>query len=193
MFVGKLDFEGEQGYTRIHTNRIKGTVTHTKRQVCKTSGSEEDEEGFFSSLGGTILRAAADENATSFNASRIESKPKPGLSGSAFSATVVESPQPGFSVFRSIQTTATKDPAAFSVVTSHGTVEEATVAPRAPFSGSATYRRAVAKKSETWTGSLAGDFPGLGMVSLAGPKFCAEGVLLTGCDGSLAWVVSFFG
>lgn len=194
VFVGKLDFEGEQGYTRIHVNRIKGTVTHTKRQVCKTIGSEEEgEEGLFSPLGGTILRAVADENATSFNAFRIESKSKPGLSGSAFSATVVESPRPGFSVFRSIQTTATKDPAAFSVVTSHGHVHEATVTPPAPFSGSATYRSAVAKKSETWAGSLAGDFPGLGMVSLAGPKFCTEGVLLTGCDGSLAWVVSFFG
>ena len=160
VFVGKLDFEGEQGYTRVHANRIKGTVTHTKRQVCKTSGSEEGEEGLFSPLGGTILRATADENAISFNAFRIESKSKPGLSGSAFSATIVESPRPGFSVFRSIQTTATKDPTAFSVVTSHGHVDEATVTPPAPFSGSATYRRAVAKKSETWAGSLVGDFPG---------------------------------
>jgi hypothetical protein len=189
MFVGKLDFEGEQGYTRIHANRIKGTVTHTKRQVCKTRGSEE---GLLPSLKGTILSAVADENGISFNASRIESKSKPGLSGSAFSATVVESPQPGFSVFRSIQTTA-KDPAGFSVVTSHGRFDEATVTPPAPFSGSASYRRAVGKKSETWVGSLAGDFPGLGMVSLAGPRFCAEGVLLNGCNGSLAWVVSFFG
>jgi len=192
VFVGKLDFEGEQGYTRIHADRIKGTVTHTKRQVCKTSGSEEDEEGFPSSFKLTILRAAADENSTSFDASRIESKSKPGLSGSAFSAAIVESPRPGFSVFRSIQSSA-KDPTAFSVVMSHGHVDEATVTPPAPFSGSATYRRAVAKKSETWAGTLAGDFPGLGMVSLAGPKFCAESVLFKGCDGSLDWVASFFG
>ncbi|HEU4736170.1 MAG TPA: hypothetical protein VFS48_03970 [Solirubrobacterales bacterium] len=192
VFVGKLDFEGEQGYTGFHANRIKGTVTHTKRQVCKMSGGEEGDEGLLASLKGSILRAAADESGTSFYASRIESKSKPGLSGSAFSATVVESPQPGFSVFRSIQTTA-KDPTAFSVVTSHGHVVEATVTPPAPFSGDATYRRAVAEKSETWAGSLAGNFPGLGMVSLAGPKFCAEGVLLKGCDGSLAWIVSFFG
>jgi len=197
VFVGKLDFEGEQDYTGAHANRIKGTVTHTKRQVCKTNGSDEGEEGPFSFLGGTILSATAQENATSFIASRIESKSKskakPGLSASAFSASVVEFPQPGFWVFRSIQTKATKDPTAFSVVTSHGRVDEATVTPPAPFSGSATYQRTVADKSETWAGSLAGDFPGLGMVSLAGPKFCAEGVLLTGCDGSLAWVVSFFG
>jgi hypothetical protein len=45
VFVGQLDFEGEQGYTRIHANRIKGTVTHTKRQVCKNGGGEEEGKG----------------------------------------------------------------------------------------------------------------------------------------------------
>jgi hypothetical protein len=191
-FVGKLDFEGEQGYTRIHASRIQGTVTHTKRQVCKSSGSDEGEEGFPSSLNLTFLNAADDENRSSFNAFKIESKSKPGLSTASFSATVIESPQSGLSVSRSIQAT-TKDSTAFSVVTSHGHVDEATVTPPAPFSGSATYQRAVAKKSETWVGSLAGDFPGLGTVSLAGPEFCAEGVLLKGCDGSAAWLVSLFG
>jgi len=188
VFVGKLDFEGEQGYTAIHASRIKGTVTHTKRQVCKNNGGEE---GFPSSLKLTLVNAAADKSGISFNAFRVESKSKPGLSGISFNATVVES-RPGLSVFRSIQATAA-DSAAFSVVTSHGQVDEATVTPPAPFSGSATYRRAVAKNSETWAGSLAGDFPGLGTVSLAGPKFCAEGVLLKGCNGPAALLVSLFG
>jgi hypothetical protein len=188
-FVGKLDFEGEQGYTRIHARRIQGTVTHTKRQVCKNGGSEEGEERLPSSLDLTFLNATDNENEISFNAFKFESKP--GRSGISFNATVVESP-PGFSVFRSIQTTA-KDSTAFSVATSHGHVDEATVTPPAPFSGSATYRRAVAKKSETWVGSLAGDFPGLGTVSLAGPEFCAEGVLLKGCNGPAAGLVGLFG
>lgn len=191
VFVGKLDFEGEQGYTRIHASRIKGTVTHTKRQVCKNSGSEEGEEGFPSSLKLTFLSAAAGGNGISFNAFGIESKSKPGLSRTSFSAMIVESTQAGFLVSRSIQATA--GPTAFSVVSSHGHIDEATVAPPAPFSGSATYRRAVAKKSETWAGSLAGDFPGLGTVSLAGPEFCAEGALLKGCNGAAAWLVSLFG
>jgi hypothetical protein len=191
VFVGKLDFEGEQGYTEIHASRIKGTVTHTRRQVCKNSGGEEGEEGFPSSLGLTFLNATDDESGSSFNAFKIESKSKPGRSATSFSATVVESP-PGFSVSRSIQVTA-EDSSAFSVVTSHGHVDEATVTPPAPFSGSATYRRAVAKKSETWAGTLAGNFPGLGTVSLAGPTFCAEGVLLKDCNGPAAWLVNFFG
>jgi len=188
VFVGKLDFEGEQGYTAIHASRIKGTVTHTKRQVCKNNGGEE---GFPSSLKLTLVNAAADKSGTSFNAFRIESESKPGLSGISFSATVMES-HSGLSVSRSVQAT-TADSSAFSVVKSHGQVDEATVTPPAPFSGSATYRRGVAKSSETWAGTLAGDFPGLGTVSLAGPKFCAEGVLLKGCNGSAAWLVGLFG
>lgn len=187
VFVGKLDFEGEQGYTAIHASRIKGTVTHTKKQVCKNNGGEE---GFPVSLKSAIV-SAADESGISFNVFGIESRSKPGLNGVVFSATVMESP-PGFSVFRSIQVRAA-DSNAFSVVKSHGRVDEATVTPPAPFSGSATYRRAVAKKSETWAGSLAGNFPGLGTVSLAGPKFCAEGVLLRGCNGAAGLLVSLFG
>ena len=195
VFVGKLDFEGEQGYTAIHASRIKGTVTHTKRQICKDSGSEEGEEGeegFPSSLDLTFLNATDGENEVSFNAFKIKFKSKPGRSGISFNATVVGSP-PGLLVFRSIQIT-TKDSTTFSVVkTSHGQVDEATLTPPAPFSGSATYRRAVAKKSETWAGTLAGDFPGLGTVSLAGPEFCAEGVLLKGCNGPAAGLVGLFG
>jgi hypothetical protein len=191
VFIGKLDFEGEQGYTRIHASRIKGTVTHTKRQVCENSGGDEGGEGPPSSLKWTLLSATADENKVSFNAFRTEFKSKPRLNGTSFSATIIESSQRGFAIFRSIQTTSGLS--AFDVLSSHGRVDEATVTPPAPFSGSANYRRAVAKKSETWLGSLAGDFPGLGTVSLAGPEFCAEGVLFKGCNGSAAWLVSLSG
>lgn len=187
IFVGTLDFEGEQGYTRIRAKRVKGTVTHAKRQVCQQGGTEE--EGRPPAVKWTILSAAADENRTSFNAFRIDYRSKPALSGTSFSATIVEFPQPGFSVFRSIQATA--DTTAFSDTRSHGRIDEVTVTPPTPFSGSASYRRAVAKESETWMGSLASDFPGLGTVSLAGPNFCATGITLKACHGPNAWVVAF--
>jgi hypothetical protein len=161
-------------------------VTHTKRQVCKQS---ESEEGPSSALKWTVVSAAANENKITFNASRIASKSRPVLNGTSFSATIVEFPQPGLTIFRSIQAEA--DPPAFSVVYSHRHIVEATVTPPAPFSGSATYRRAVAKESESWVGSLAGDFPGLGAVSLAGQDFCGTGILLKDCHGPNAWFVSF--
>ncbi|HKT84345.1 MAG TPA: hypothetical protein VJQ84_10960 [Solirubrobacterales bacterium] len=194
VFMGKLDFEGEQDYTAIHATRIEGTVTHTEREVCKKSGSEEGgEEGFPSSLRLTFLSATDDEGESSFSAFKFESKAKPSLSAASFNATLLEEfPQSGLSVFRSIEAT-TKDSDAFSVVTSNGRVDEAMVTPPAPFAGSATYRRAVAKKSETWAGSLTGEFPGLGTVSLAGPEFCAEAVLLKGCNGPVAGLAGLFG
>jgi hypothetical protein len=195
VFVGKFEFEGEQDYTALHATRIVGAVTHTEREVCKNSeGEEEGEEGFPSSLQLTFVNATDDESESSFNAFKVASNSKPGLSAASFNATLFEEfSQSGLSVFRSIQAT-TKDSNVFSVAkTSHGHVDEATVTPPAPFSGSATYRRAVAKKSETWAGTLAGDFPGLGTVSLAGPEFCAEGVLLKGCNGPAAGLAGLFG
>lgn len=188
VFVGKLAFEGEQGYTRIHANRVKGTVTHTKRQVCKNSATEEGRGGPLSSLKWTLLSAIAEENKVSFDAFRTELKSKSEINGTSFIATIIESNQRGFAIFRSIEASAGLD--AFSTVSSHGRLDEATVMPPAPFSGSATYRQAATNASETWVGSLAGDFPGLGTVSLAGPEFCAKGILLKNCHGSSSWFVT---
>jgi hypothetical protein len=137
------------------------------------------------------LSATAEENKVSFDAFKTELESKSGVNGTSFSATIIEAVKRDFAIFRSIQATAGLT--AFSVASSHGRVDEATVTPPAPFSGSATYRRAVAEKSESWLGSLVGDFPGLGTVSLAGPEFCAEGVLFKGCNGSDAWLVSLSG
>lgn len=186
VFVGRIDFEGEQGYTEVHSGRAKGTVIHTKKQVCTQSESEEVPPSAFK---WTLVSAAAEENKVSFSAAGFDFKSQPGLNGISFGATIVEFPRPGFSIFRTIQ--AEGDPAAFSVVSSHHHIVEATVTPPAPFSGSATYKRAAPNESESWVGSLAGDFPGLGTVSLAGPSFCGSGIVLKACHGPSAWAVSF--
>jgi hypothetical protein len=69
-------------------------------------------------------------------------------------------------------------------------VISATIEPPAPFSGSATYLSSPEYPSGSWTGSLAGDFPGVGMVSLAGPEFCAESVMFASCQGATLVAVS---
>jgi hypothetical protein len=55
-------------------------------------------------------------------------------------------------------------------VSDETTPAEATVAPPAPFSGSATFERASSTRS-TWLGDLALELPGFGRVRLAGPKY----------------------
>lgn len=47
----------------------------------------------------------------------------------------------------------------------------ATVAPPAPFSGSATFRRGAKRSGSTWSGSLAVSFPGRSDVPLVGAAF----------------------
>jgi hypothetical protein len=90
------------------------------------------------------------------------------------------------SIIRSIQSDG--NAGTFDVTWAHGVVVSAAVDPPAPFSGSATFRRSVQAPSESWTGSLTGDFPGLGAVTLAGSKFCAESELLVRCSGSSQFV-----
>jgi hypothetical protein len=58
--------------------------------------------------------------------------------------------------------------------------EEVAVGPPAPFTGSAEFLR-THESTFTWTGDLAVDFPGLGRVRLAGPRFGARLCTLEGC------------
>ncbi len=99
------------------------------------------------------------------------SKPHPGLDGSAFSASITEVLPGPLVIFRSIS--AATDPDAFIATRSGGEVTHATIAPPAPFSGTATYEQKRGNRG-TWVGSLTGEFLGRGVVSLAGTDFVAE-------------------
>lgn len=177
-FVGTLEFEGEQGYTEVHASRLRGTITRNLREICKESGGGGE--------GGpparwTLLRADSKDGSTSFDAFKIESN-RHSIDASIFSAAIFDFRPHGMTVFRSIQSDGKAN--TFEIDRAHGTVVSATVDPPAPFSGAATYQRHARTSSESWTGSLAGDFPGVGIVTLAGPEFCAESKLLESCEGS---------
>lgn len=184
-FVGTFEFKGEQDYTTAHATRIRGEIRRKMKETCKNTGGEE---GGPSSIHWTLLHAAAADGETSVVAFATESASRPALDSSVFTASLVELQQRGMSIFRSIESDASLD--AFNVVKSHGKVVSATIEPPAPFSGSATYLSSPGSRSESWMGSLAGDFPGVGTVSLAGPEFCAESALLASCRGSTQVVVS---
>jgi hypothetical protein len=183
-FVGRLEFKGEQGYTKVQASRIRGTVTRNLKETCKESpgGGEGGPPATW-----TLLRASSKDDRVSFGAFKIESHARPAIDASIFSASILDLRRHGMSVFRSIQSDDKAD--AFEVTRAHGTVVAAAVDPPAPFSGSATYRRGVQAPSESWTGSLTGDFPGIGPVTLAGPEFCAESELFASCQHSSSFVV----
>jgi hypothetical protein len=175
-FVGRLEFEGELGYTKVQASRIPGTITRNLKEICNATVGGE--------AGGpparwTFLRAGSKDDRVLFDAFKVESNARPAINASIFSASLLDLRPHGMSVVRSIQSEGKAD--AFEITRAHGAVLSAIVDPPAPFSGSATFRHGVQAPSESWTGSLTGDFPGIGIVALAGPEFCAESELLGTC------------
>lgn len=185
VFVGLVQFEGEQGYTSVHTGRVRGKITRAEKEVC-SYGSEERSQ---MSPGITGLDAGTKSGRIDFSAFKFESKKRPALDSTDFNAAVFESRPHGLSIFRVVQESGR--PGDIDITKAHGKVVSATIDPPAPFTGSATYQRAPASPAEAWTGSLAVEFPGLGEVSLAGSDFCAETTVLASCkEGSSLWIVS---
>jgi hypothetical protein len=164
-FVGTIAFEGEQGYTTVHASGAMGKVTKAFKQTCISQGSEE---------GGptvTILNASSKSSGVFITAFKVVYRAHPRFDGALLGASIVEFRPGGLSILRSISVTTSLD--AFTVSGSGGEITSATIAPPRPFTGTAEYQRTKGS-SGSWTGSLVGDFPGRGEVSLAGPEFSAE-------------------
>jgi len=74
------------------------------------------------------------------------------------------------------------DSSAFEVAGSPSHPTSAVVAPSAPFSGTASFKAVPGGLAE-WTGTLAVDLPGLGIVQLTDPRFSPELCLGKHCVG----------
>lgn len=148
IFAGRLEFEGEQGYTKVQATRVRGTVTRSLKETC--SGSSGGGEGGPPTKF-TFLRADSNDGNTSFAAWKFESKAQPAIDASIFSASLFDIRPHGMTIIRSIQSDG--NAGTFDVTRAHGVVVSAEVNPPAPFSGSATFRSSVQAPSESWTGS----------------------------------------
>ncbi len=167
-WVGSIEFEGEQSYTAVHATRAKGTVTDSPKVTC---GRHEDKGGSPLGVRATILSASSQARGIFSSAFQITSAAHPDLDSSSLSASLLEAHGHGMSIVRSIDADVKGD--AFPLTEEGGQVTSATIAPPAPFKGTATYERTHGSKG-TWAGTLSGDFPGRGEVTLAGPEFSAK-------------------
>lgn len=165
-WVGRIEFKGEQGYTAAHATRAKGAITDSPKVTC---GGSEGKEGVFPDFQATVLSAASD--ARVILATSISSETRPDFSGSGFIASIVEFHRRGLSIIRSINANAKSEAIALSEESGH--IVSAAISPPAPFKGTATFQRTSGSEG-SWTGTLMGDFPGRGDVTLAGPKFSAK-------------------
>ena len=176
-FVGTIEFEGEQAYTALHASSATGKVTRSFKENCN-EGSESG-GGQLPPISVISLTAGSRSGELSLDATRWSSTPHSGFqSFSEFSASIFEAQPPTKSgmlppliIIRSIDASAKN--IAFNVTKSGGEITSATIAPPAPFAGTATYVKSDGSKG-SWSGSLAGNFPGRGELSLAGPEFSAK-------------------
>ena len=163
-FTGTIDFEGQGGYTRVVSHRIRGEVVLPPTEQCPlvAGGANplfEDPaaelppartrmtlSALEKSGTGGLLFVARREGKTGFFAERFGTVGRIGLLSVAYAV----GPQSTFD--------------------SNPQVSFGTVHPPAPFSGSATLSRGAGGK-RSWTGNLAATFPGEPPVSLVGPQF----------------------
>jgi hypothetical protein len=163
-FTGKIEFEGQGGYTAVDAHRVRGEVVLPPTEQCPlvAGGANPLVEDLNAELPpantrmtlsaldkagtGGLLFVARRAGKTGFYAERFGTVGRVGLLSLAYAL----GPRSSF----------TSDPQV-----SYGTVH-----PPAPFTGSATLRR-VAGGARSWTGTLAATFPGEEPVPLTGPQF----------------------
>jgi hypothetical protein len=163
-FTGTIDFEGEDGYTAIHTHRVRGEVVLPPTEQCplvagganplvETPNAELPPSKTRMSLSaleksgtGGLFFAARRAGKTGFYAERFGTVGRIGILSFAYAL----GPRSSF--------------------TSDAKVSYGTVDPPRPFVGTATLRRESGGK-RSWTGTLAATFPGAGRVSLVGTQF----------------------
>jgi hypothetical protein len=160
VFVGSLDFEGEEGFTTVHAHRVKGTVAVPGRLRCEASGGEATgkaearhgskptsfEAGWRSGLTARYLSASGGGERATFAVSSYETQGRLAIYRRAFASGAA-------SAFRT-----------------DSALSFATLSPPAPFSGTGLLRRN-ASGARNWTGSLAVSFPGDPGVPLTGSQF----------------------
>lgn len=160
VFVGLVKIKGERDYTSAESHHVRGEIVQKypgkchRRMTARASSAEsevvsastERGRGFLSFMTFTAPSTKLDSDLI-FGASFLR-----GRGQMAITTTV---------------TALSEDPAGLEIAVPP---RSATVDPPAPFSGTATFQQETADQF-SWTGDLAVELPGVGVIPLAGPKF----------------------
>lgn len=157
-WVGEIDIAGEEGFTRVQAARTKAIPSPFLEVGCGVIGIGET-SGHGVVGGRLVARSATSRRAIFLQANKNHRKARVRIEAS------LEERRHGLIVSREVvrffpAASFDFDPA----------LRSATLAPSAPFSGSASFHRE-AKPANQWTGNLAVDFPGRADVPLAGSRF----------------------
>lgn len=175
-FRGTVEFDGENGFTRVRAGRAKGEVKRSYTRVC---------ERFPGSAGHRVEKPSGDfdPRASILYASDLSPRRKVSFEAFGFefegplkplgelyvaSATVLERKEGMLVIHRAVEIADER----VKVSPPSKLPVRATVSLPGPFEGSADYRKEPGVPA-TWEGSLAARLPGLGLVPLAGAEFSA--------------------
>jgi hypothetical protein len=165
-FRGRVDFDGEGGYTSAHVRRVRGTVTSPLALNCSGPPHRLPPPGEGSLFGGRGHAKIA----------YLQAESKSALGGTSLIAADIRgrkalyfatAEQSEGQVAVSRIAFALASPLTFAFDNSLST---AGLTPPPPFSGTATFQHNP-DGSKSWTGSLAISFPGAEDVPLTGPQF----------------------
>ncbi len=177
-FQGTIRIRGEHGYTSALTNRASGEVVTAAKEICKRSlfnPSKPERAERTSLFASSTPRHGRSVGFSANSVSLLQTEVVTSFAGYAAER------RRGMSIFREVSRTGSASDLALSDTGDYPT--SATIAPPAPFDGSAVFQR-VPGGENSWTGSLSVDLPGLGRVALAGPSFSAKLCRDSGCRPS---------
>jgi hypothetical protein len=184
-FLGRIDFHGERDYTSADRQAAPGRIPESAKQVCHEPSPRHagPRDSGSSGHGLEALDTGLEGQnglGLGLSALRIDLGGRFGESAD-FTAHSFQR-EKGFSVFRSVS--AVGEPADFAVSPSGAEAPTVTLAPPAPFHGSATFQL-TSPTTSTWTGDLGVEIPGLGEVPLAGSEFWSAYCTEAGCTKTL--------
>jgi hypothetical protein len=156
-YEGRIDFEGEEGFTEVHATRAAGELQLALNLIC---GGGPLVEGSGGNAPGALLRV---HRRWSKGHLELQARTNSPSRPARFEASIEERAQ-GLVVFRNA--TAFGAPVAFDFDIA---AQSARLAPPKPFSGVARFDRSGTRQGRL-RGGLTVDFPGRSDVSLAGTR-----------------------
>jgi len=189
-YHGTVEFDGQNGYTRLAVGKIHGEVRRTYRQVCRlvpvrkhrhgqrgnraavASSAPTDPFGFNLTL--LSARSRAEGALTRFTAITLEAPPGLPIARRDLFSVITASRQERVGrvrVYRSVIQMAA--PGRVRVSRRGADPQTARLALTSPFSGRAHYREGSKGSPASWTGTLGVRLLGTSLLPLTGPRFHA--------------------
>jgi hypothetical protein len=178
VFRGAIEFRGERGFTRVEADSARGYFFREPKESCKgKSHSGRSSKPSYS----LTARTKVPGGLLAFVAN--ESPPDSEFAGFTGYFAIELKRRHGMHVSR-VAAASSRSGVGFEMSGPANQPEAATISPPAPFSGTASFSSTSDTTAE-WTGDLAVELPGAGMVRLAGPRFRSQLCFGRNCVGPL--------